>query len=191
MVHIFQFRRNKLDSAINWMLMFLLFQISCLSTICDVWRTEKVRPDSSDSNRFEDRFSRPSTSFTDHGPGGNGVKLAASIAMNPHYHPYSDISAQHPPPSPDSGNGFPQMAPGSGGGGMGHHMSHHHNGSSGPGSGGGGNNNNNNNTNNNNNNGPMTMDGQQNFQHVSNNMGPMKHCAGCGGETQRNQLFDN
>lgn len=95
--------------------------------------------------------------------------------MNPHYHPYSDISAQHPP-SPDSGNGFPQMAPGSNGGmGLGgHHMSHHHNGNSGPGSGGGGPNNNNN--------GPITMDGQQNFQHISNNMGPMKHCAGCGGK---------
>lgn len=149
----------------------------------------KVRPDSrSGSNRLEaaaeekkqeeDRFRSggghlASTFTADHGPESNGVKLAASIAMNPHYHPYSDISAQHPP-SPDSGNGFPQMGPGSNGGIGGHHMSHgHHNGSSGPGSG---------NNNNNNNNGPITMDGQQNFQHISNNMGPMKQCAGCGGE---------
>jgi len=31
------------------------------------------------------------------------VKLAA-IAMNPHYHPYSDLSSPHHPPSPDNNN---------------------------------------------------------------------------------------
>ncbi len=43
-------------------------------------------------------------------------KLAASVAMNPHYHRYAELSSPHPP-SPDNNN-YPQM----GGGG------HHHNG---------------------------------------------------------------
>lgn len=47
------------------------------------------------------------------------VKLAASIAMNPHYHPYSDLPSPHPP-SPDNNN-YPPM-PGV----------HHHNGHMGP-----------------------------------------------------------
>ena len=42
-----------------------------------------------------------------------GVKLAA-VAMNQHYHPYSDLSPPHPP-SPD--NNYPPL--------------HHHNGHSG------------------------------------------------------------
>jgi hypothetical protein len=42
------------------------------------------------------------------------VKLAA-VAMNPHYHPYSDMSSPHPP-SPD--NNYPPLG--------------HHNGHSGP-----------------------------------------------------------
>lgn len=48
------------------------------------------------------------------------VKLAASIAMNPHYHPYPDLSSPHPP-SPDNNN-YPPM-PGA------HHT---HNGHMGP-----------------------------------------------------------
>lgn len=71
--------------------------------------------------------------------------------MNPHYHPYSDLSSPHSP-SPDN-NSYSQLTS-------------HHNGHGGGGGGGGG---------------PMQqMDGQQNFHQMNNNSGPIKHCAGCG-----------
>lgn len=126
------------------------------------------------------QFGRPEPSTFVTETKRKAVKLAASIAMNPHYHPYSDLSAQHPP-SPDNNNGFPPLSGGGGGGGMSvnighhpnHHMSHHlHNGH------------NNSSQNNGPNGGPMPMDGQQTFQHMNNNVGPMKHCAGCGGKAQ-------
>jgi hypothetical protein len=88
------------------------------------------------------------------------VKLAASIAMNPHYHPYPDLSSPHPP-SPD--NNYPSLTGhhnGHGGGPMG--------GGGGVGSGGAG--------------GGQMVDGQQNFHQINNNNGPVKHCAGCGGK---------
>ncbi|GAB0096593.1 LIM domain transcription factor LMO4 [Sergentomyia squamirostris] len=67
--------------------------------------------------------------------------------MNPHYHPYSELSSPHPP-SPDNNN-YPPLAGG-----------HHHNGH-----------------------GPfMSMEGQQGFHQINNNIGPMKQCGGCGGK---------
>lgn len=72
------------------------------------------------------------------------VKLAA-VAMNPHYHPYSDLSSPHPP-SPDNNN-YPPLS--------------HHNGHS----------------------TLSQMDGHhQGFHHMN---GTMKHCAGCGGESNK------
>lgn len=46
------------------------------------------------------------------------VTLAASVAMNPHYNPYADLSSPHPP-SPDNNN----YATGMGIGGV-HHNGH-------------------------------------------------------------------
>ncbi|ETN65284.1 hypothetical protein AND_002951 [Anopheles darlingi] len=91
------------------------------------------------------------------------VKLAASIAMNPHYHPYSDLSSPHSP-SPDNAGSYAQLTP-------------HHNGHGGGGGGGGGGGNGPNNM-------VSQMDGQQGFHQMNsgNGGGPVKHCAGCGGK---------
>lgn len=68
--------------------------------------------------------------------------------MNPHYHPYTELSSPHPP-SPDNNNYTG--------------LSGHHNGHGPTGMG--------------------QMEGQQGFQqHMNNNNGPVKHCAGCGGK---------
>ncbi|XP_055376436.1 LIM/homeobox protein Lhx9 [Condylostylus longicornis] len=94
------------------------------------------------------------------------VKLAATVAMNTSYHPYSDISPTHPP-SPDNNNYPPLSAGGYHNGHIGvhtpqmtqmpddvspeyhhqnHHSNHHH----------------------------------PHHQLNNNNNSPIKHCAGCG-----------
>ncbi|XP_049547689.1 LIM homeobox transcription factor 1-alpha [Anopheles darlingi] len=83
--------------------------------------------------------------------------------MNPHYHPYSDLSSPHSP-SPDNAGSYAQLTP-------------HHNGHGGGGGGGGGGGNGPNNM-------VSQMDGQQGFHQMNsgNGGGPVKHCAGCGGK---------
>lgn len=92
-------------------------------------------------------------------PSKKAVKLAASIAMNPHYHPYPDLGSSPHSPSPD--NNYPQLTPhhnGHGGGGPGNPM------------------------------GVSQMDSQAaGFHGVGNGGpggpgGPVKHCGGCGGK---------
>lgn len=91
-------------------------------------------------------------------PAAPGLKLAAGAlaAMNPHYHPYSELSSPHPP-SPDGGpypslNGHPPAgyAPHP------HHASQHHG----------------------------QHHGQHHLppHHNNNNSPALKHCAGCGGK---------
>lgn len=82
------------------------------------------------------------------------VKLAASVAMNSHYHPYSDLSSPHPP-SPDNNNYGGSMTISGGNGGNGNHHNGH---------------------------GPMMSMGgqQQGFHQLNNNNTMMNKCAGCG-----------
>lgn len=79
------------------------------------------------------------------------IKLAASVAMNSHYHPYADMSSPHPP-SPDNNNYASPMGMGAGG--------NHHNGH-GP--------------------MMNSIGGQQQgFHQLNNNNTMMNKCAGCG-----------
>lgn len=78
------------------------------------------------------------------------VKLAASVAMNSHYHPYADLSSPHPP-SPDNNNYMSTMAIGGG---------RHHNGH-GPIM------------------NSMNAQ-QQGFHQINNNNAMLNKCAGCG-----------
>lgn len=89
--------------------------------------------------------------------------------MNPHYHPYPDLGSSPHSPSPDNAN-----YPGGMVGGGGPHHNGHGPGVGGPQGGGGGGN-------------PMgvsQMDSQAvgGFHGMNNGAGPVKHCAGCGGE---------
>lgn len=97
------------------------------------------------------------------------VKLAASIAMNPHYHAYPDLGSSPHSPSPDNNN-YPQLGP-------------HHNGHGGGGGAPG------------NPMGVSQMDSQAAGFHGMGNGGPgggpggpVKHCGGCGGELKKSDI---
>lgn len=87
------------------------------------------------------------------------VKLAASVAMNSHYHPYADISSPHPP-SPDNNNFASSMAIGGG---------HHHNGHGPIMNAIGGQ--------------------QQGFHQLNNNNSMLNKCAGCGSKYLHSYYF--
>lgn len=113
------------------------------------------------------------------------VKLAATVAMNTPYHPYSDISPTHPP-SPDNNN-YPPISSG-----------RYHNGHGGGGGGGGGgvhtpqmttmddvsppefHHHHNNHHHNHHHNNHHNHHHHHHQQLNNNNNSPIKHCAGCG-----------